>query len=103
MVKDLVLSLWWLRFDPWPENFHVLGVWPKKYSFVDIQSPHQNECSMKAEILFIAIPPCLEPCLANSICSINIYGILKIQGYGQIVFLSITPSQTQAQGSVNIN
>ena len=30
MVKDSVLSLLWLRFDPWPGNFHMLKVWPKK-------------------------------------------------------------------------
>ena len=35
-VKDLVLSLQWLglllghRFNPWPKNFHMLQVWPKK-------------------------------------------------------------------------
>ena len=35
-VKDLALSLlwlWvllWLRFDPWPENFHILWVQPEK-------------------------------------------------------------------------
>ena len=35
-VKDLVLSsLWlglllWLGFNPWPGNFCILWVWPKK-------------------------------------------------------------------------
>ena len=34
-VKDLASLLWlwlqlWSRFDPWPRNFHVLQVWPKK-------------------------------------------------------------------------
>ena len=35
-VKDPALpQLWhrlqlWLRFDPWPENSHMLLVWPKK-------------------------------------------------------------------------
>ena len=35
-VKDLALSLLWIRlllwpeFDPWPKNFHVLQVWPKQ-------------------------------------------------------------------------
>ena len=35
-VKDLVLLQLWcwlqlrLRFDPWPGNFHMLWVWPKK-------------------------------------------------------------------------
>lgn len=28
-VKDPVLSLLWLRFDPLPGNFLVLWVWPK--------------------------------------------------------------------------
>ena len=28
-VKDLVLSLLWHSFSPWPENFHMLLVWPK--------------------------------------------------------------------------
>ena len=27
--KDLVLSLPWLGFDPWPGNFHMLWVQPK--------------------------------------------------------------------------
>ena len=35
-VKDLMLSLLWLRqllwhkFNPWPGNFHMLHVWPQK-------------------------------------------------------------------------
>ena len=35
-VKDMVLSLLWLRlllwhrFDPWPRNFHMPGELPKK-------------------------------------------------------------------------
>ena len=35
-VNDLALSLQWLglllwwRFDPWPGNFHMPWVWPKK-------------------------------------------------------------------------
>ena len=35
-VKDLVLSmqqlglLLWHKFDPWPRNFHMPQVWPKK-------------------------------------------------------------------------
>ena len=34
--KDLAVTLLWLwllqrcRFDPWPGNFCMLGVWPKK-------------------------------------------------------------------------
>ena len=29
-VKDLALSLLWLRFDPWPWNFRMPHAWPKK-------------------------------------------------------------------------
>ena len=29
-VKDLTLSLLWLRFNPWPRNFRVLQVRPKR-------------------------------------------------------------------------
>ena len=29
VVKDSVLSLPWLEFDPWPGNFCMLQVWPK--------------------------------------------------------------------------
>lgn len=33
-VKDVVLSLQWLRsllwFDPWPRTFHRLLVWPRR-------------------------------------------------------------------------
>ena len=28
-VKDLVLSLQWPRFNPWPRNFHMPWVWQK--------------------------------------------------------------------------
>ena len=28
-VKDSALSLLWLRFDPWPWNFHMPWVLPK--------------------------------------------------------------------------
>ena len=31
-VKYTALSLLWLRSDPWPGNFHMLQVWPKKLS-----------------------------------------------------------------------
>ena len=30
MVKDLALSLLQLGFDPWPENFHMPWMQPKK-------------------------------------------------------------------------
>ena len=30
-IKDLVLSLPWLRFDPWPGNFCMPWAWPKKF------------------------------------------------------------------------
>ena len=30
MVKDLALSLLWLRFYPWPRNFYMPWAWPKK-------------------------------------------------------------------------
>ena len=30
VVKDSVLSLLWLRFDPWPRNFLMPLMWPKK-------------------------------------------------------------------------
>ena len=29
-VKDLALSLLWLKFDPWPGKFHMLWVQQKK-------------------------------------------------------------------------
>ena len=29
-VKDPALSLLWLRFDPWPQNFHMLQCCQKK-------------------------------------------------------------------------
>ena len=44
-VKDLVLSLQWLRsllwhrFDPWPGNFHMLWVWQKKKIAKNCMSP----------------------------------------------------------------
>ena len=34
MVKDLMLSLLWHRFHPWPGNFHMLRVRPKKKNAV---------------------------------------------------------------------
>ena len=41
-VKELVLSLQWLRLlleyglNPWPENFHMLQLWPKKKKKKDV-------------------------------------------------------------------
>lgn len=29
-VEDLVLSLLWHGFDPWPWNFYMLQAWPKQ-------------------------------------------------------------------------
>ena len=28
-VKDPALPQLWLRFDPWPVNFHMPWLWPK--------------------------------------------------------------------------
>ena len=30
LVKDLVLSLLWHTFDPWPGSFHMPQMWGKK-------------------------------------------------------------------------
>ena len=44
-VKDWVLSLLWLEsqlwreFNPWPGNFRVLQVWPKKKGFSPNSQP----------------------------------------------------------------
>ena len=35
VVKDLALSLLWLRFNPWPGNFHVLQAQPKNQKETD--------------------------------------------------------------------
>ena len=32
-VMDLVLSLLWPGFDPWPGNFHMPWAWPKIYLY----------------------------------------------------------------------
>ena len=29
-IKNLALALPWLRFDPWPRNFHMLWAQPKR-------------------------------------------------------------------------
>ena len=29
-IKDLALLQLWLGFSPWPRNFHMPWVWPKK-------------------------------------------------------------------------
>ena len=29
-VKNLVVSLLWPEFNPWPQNFHMPWAWPKK-------------------------------------------------------------------------
>ena len=48
-VKDSVLSLQWLRlllwhgFDPWPGNFHVPWVWPKKKKIKIFYSEKENK------------------------------------------------------------
>ena len=39
-VKDWVLSLLWHRLDPWPENFHTSGAWPKIKKSKN--TPHKN-------------------------------------------------------------
>ena len=52
-VKDLVLSLQQLRsllvhrFDPWPENFHMPRLWPKrkKPAVQDLQRKRKNQFS----------------------------------------------------------
>ena len=29
-VEDPAILQWWLGFDPWSRNFHMLWVWPKR-------------------------------------------------------------------------
>ena len=31
LVKDLALLQLWHSFNPWPETFHMLRVWQKKF------------------------------------------------------------------------
>ena len=33
-VEDPTLTLLWHGFDPWPQNFHMLQVWPKNISYL---------------------------------------------------------------------
>ena len=40
-IKDLVLSLLWLRFDPWPGNFHMPWAWPKKKVIYAVEQPSE--------------------------------------------------------------
>ena len=45
-VRDLALSLLWLRFDPWPRNFHMLQArtkGEKKISTVEDRSLTQSD------------------------------------------------------------
>ena len=39
-VKDLALSLLWLGFDPWPENFCMAWAWPNQ---TNKQTSRQNK------------------------------------------------------------
>ena len=32
-LKDLALLQLWLKFNPWPGNFHMPWVWPLKYVY----------------------------------------------------------------------
>ena len=67
-VEDLVLSLLWLRFDPWPGNFHMLRARSKKKkkkSFNIQPSVSKNyNCALTAdwvpefsEMLFLGLNP----------------------------------------------
>ena len=53
-VKEPALMQLWhrlqlqLRFDPWPRNFHMLWVWPKKKKQTNKQKP--KECEEYIEI-----------------------------------------------------
>ena len=38
-LKDLALSLWWCRLDPWPGNFCTLQAWPKEINWFKTFSP----------------------------------------------------------------
>ena len=43
-VKDLALSLLWLGMNPWPGNFHMPRVWPKK------KERKKNEFEFRSQI-----------------------------------------------------
>ena len=46
-VMDLVLSLLWYSFDPWPGNFHMPWVWQKKNKLVNGQGTAGHCLSFK--------------------------------------------------------
>ena len=62
-VKDLVLpQVWrrsqlWLRFDPWPGNFHMLLVWLKKPKSKnkDCSGQMKSKSNMKAYTVTILV------------------------------------------------
>ena len=52
-IKDMVLSLQWLRpllghaFDPWSGNFHMLWAWPPPHT---PKNPHKNTTKNKTHL-----------------------------------------------------
>ena len=53
-VKDSALSLLWCRFNPWPGNFHMLQVGPKKNSLLlTIFIPLLSQSTFKIEYILL--------------------------------------------------
>ena len=54
-VKDLALSLLWLESDPWPENFSMPRVQPKKKKKKVPPAPHPRQHLLPFDFLIITI------------------------------------------------
>ena len=58
-IKDLVLSLLWHGFNPWPRNFHMPQVWLKKkknvYLTVGQKVLRSPGKSMEGELLGLSL------------------------------------------------
>ena len=57
LVKDLALSLLWCRLNPWPGNFHVLWVQPRK----------KNEKKIVVYSVLYNLPPILRAKMKGNI------------------------------------
>ena len=61
-IKDLVLSLLWLGFDPWPGNFCMPWMWPiKQTNKENTQGVLNQNCVEIKLLLEITTLDCLKP------------------------------------------
>ena len=113
-VKDSALSLQrqgsllWPGFDPWPRNFHMLWVWPKKKKkkFIELNERGIDQIQCFSNFIFISRNPwgfesSRNPNVWNK-CSILLVKFYEFKWVASVYFWWIQKSRHAPEGCVKM-